>query len=102
MFRLACPILNSAVKANYFKEETMRELTEQEAGMVFGGDGIVLPGGNYISTTRTVLNGFGIMGAVSAGFAIGDTIGNGINYGYEMATGGSLAHDAGHWLYNNS
>ncbi|MEQ8313184.1 MAG: hypothetical protein RL839_04560 [Gammaproteobacteria bacterium] len=70
--------------------------------MVFGGDGIVLPGGSYVTTTRTVLNGIGIVGAVSAGFKIGDTIVNGIHFGYEMATGESLAHDAGHWLYNNS
>lgn len=80
----------------------MRELTEHEAEKVAGGDGIKLPGGNYISTTRVVFDRLGALGALTLSYQAGSVVGAGINYGYERATGGSLAHDAGGYFYENS
>lgn len=80
----------------------MRELTEQETGLVFGGDGMQLPGGGYVSTTRVITNGLGVIGAGATAYNAGKLVGAGINYGYEAMTGSSLAHDAGGWMYRNS
>lgn len=79
----------------------MRELTEQETELVVGGDGIALPGGNYISNTRVPMNYLGVYGAGMTALSAGIAIGSGINYGYGRATGGSLAHDMGGWAYEN-
>ncbi len=79
----------------------MRELTEQEMEMVVGGDGIALPGGNYISTTRTITTGLGVIGAIDVGWRIGSAIGAGVNYAYARGTGGDLAHDLGGMAYNS-
>lgn len=75
----------------------MRELTEQEANQVVGGDGIVIPGGGYISTTRTVFNGFGVAGALSAAYTVGTAIGAGINYGYAHMTDSNIGSDLYDW-----
>ena len=80
----------------------MRELTEQEAESVAGGDGMKLPGGGYISTTRAVFNGLGALGAFTFSYQAGRAVGSGINYAYERSTGGSLAHEAGGYFYENS
>ncbi len=61
----------------------MRELTQEEIVEVSGGDGLKLPGGGYISTTRGILNGLGVVGAASTAFSVGYTIGTGINYTLE-------------------
>ncbi len=80
----------------------MRELTIQEAETVTGGDGLKLPGGGYISTTRTVFNGLGFLGAMSFSLGAGDLVGRGINAGYERVTGSSLGSDLGGYFYENS
>lgn len=57
----------------------MRELTQDEMAQVVGGDGFVLGAGKYISTTRVVTGGLGVVGAVQVGYDVGFAIGTGIN-----------------------
>lgn len=57
----------------------MRELTLDEMEIVAGGDGFHLGGSKYLSTTRVVTGGLGIVGAVDVGFRAGYAIGTGLN-----------------------
>lgn len=67
----------------------MRELNQEELDMVFGGDGIVIPGGGYISTTRNVFNLTGAYGAASLAGTVGYGVGTLINKGIEHSFGGN-------------
>ncbi len=76
----------------------MRELNEKEMEMVAGGDGFALGGGRYISTTRMITGGLGVVGAVDVGYRAGFAIGTGI----EAATGGSISRALGGFAYERS
>lgn len=73
----------------------MRELRDDELELVAGGDGIKLPGNNYISGTRVIFNAQGIAGALSLGWTVGYGIGTAANWAMETYLGGN----PGDWLY---
>lgn len=80
----------------------MRELTQDEMAQVVGGDGFVLGGGAYISSTRLVTGGLGIVGAVDVGYRAGYAIGTAVNAGTDAMFGSTLSEMMGGFAYNVS
>ena len=68
----------------------MRELTTEEIKQVAGGDGMMLPGGGYISTTSRIMNGLGLFGAATIAFEVGYAAGSAINDAVENNFGGNI------------
>lgn len=78
----------------------MRELTMDETKMVAGGDGFVLGGGRYISGTRLITGGLGVVGAVDVGYRAGYAIGTGIDAASGALTGSRFSERLGGLAYD--
>ena len=65
----------------------MRELTQDEMRQVSGGDGMAIPGGSYLSTTRAITGGLGVVGAIDVSYRIGHALGDGINWATDRMFG---------------
>jgi len=74
----------------------MRELTQDEAGKVGGGDGVHLGGNSYISNTRVVTNRLGAAGAVTLAFEVGYGAGTFLDSQF------GWSQDLGGYAYENS
>lgn len=74
----------------------MRELTQEEAEKVSGGDGIHLGGNSYISNTNTITGRLGVLGAATLAFEAGYGVGSALNNRY------GWSQDIGGYAYENS